>query len=225
VYIFVVRTTSVILLLALATGCSKKCAPGQVMAKGGKCVGEALSDKVLTTPRAAPKKPRELPKRSPLAAPSLKPLPAIAATVFGGKTPRWFASMDEVREQTGLAKTRLSENVAWQIGPAYSITDLRKIDDVMSQIEYLFLGDNLIGYDVSFYTEDEKGAKILTALREQADKAYGPAKHHDTVNTDWTAPQLAVHLAVTSPAALAKMRGHPVQRVDMTWTVPPDSIK
>jgi hypothetical protein len=221
-----VRTTSVILLLAaLATGCSKKCAPGQVMAKGGKCVGEALSEKVLSAPKAAPRRPHDLPKRSPLTAPSLKPLPAVAANVFGGKTPRWFASMNEVREQTGISKTPITENVAWQIGMAYSIADLRKIDGVMSQIDYLFLGDNLIGYDVAFYAEDEKGTKILNALREQAEKAYGPAKHHDNVNTDWTAPQLAVHLAVTNPPAVSKMRGHPVQRVQMTWTVPPDSIK
>jgi len=220
-----VRTTSVFLLLALATGCSKKCAPGQVMAKGGKCVGEALPEKVLNAPKAAPQKPRELAKRSPLSAPSLKPLPAVAASVFGGKTPRWFASMNEVREQTGILKTPITMNVAWQIGIAYAIPDLRKIGDVVSQIDYFFLGDNLIGYDVAFYAEDEKGTKILNALREQAEKAYGPAKHHDTVNTDWTAPQLAVHLAVTNPPAVSKMRGHPVQRVQMTWTVPPESIK
>jgi hypothetical protein len=220
-----VRTTWILLLLVLATGCSKKCAPGQAVAKGGKCVGEPLPEKVLNAPRAAPRKPRELAKREPLAAPALKPLPVLAPHILGGKTPRWYMSVAEVREQTGIKQQRIVENAAWQIGLVNSLPDLRKIDDVASQVDYMFLGDNLIAYDVSFYTMEEKGQKLLAALREQTAKAYGEPKHKDDVNTDWLLPQMVVHMAVTNPAGLSKAAGHPVQRVQVTWTVPPESLK
>jgi hypothetical protein len=224
-YISHVRTICLLLLFALSAGCSKKCAPGQISAKGGKCIGAPLSEKVLNTPRRPPPKPRELAKKSPLAAPELKPLAALAPHVFGGKVPRWFESVDEVRQQTGLKDTRLGQNVAWKLGPSYSLSELRKIDEIQTQIDYFFMGDNLIAYDVSFYSEEEHGQKLAAAIRSQAEKAYGTPKSQDKENTDWILPHLIVHLAVTSPAQLAKARGHAISRVQISLTVTPDSIK
>jgi hypothetical protein len=225
VYISPVRTTCLLLLFAAAVGCSKKCGPGQVVAKGGKCIGAPLPEKVVSGPRRLPAKPRELVKKPPLEAPELKPLPVLAQNVFGGKTPRWFESVDEVRQQTGLKDTRLTQNIAWRLGPAYSLPELRPVDGILTQIDYFFMGDNLVAYDVSFYAEEEKGQKLSAALKSQALKAYGQPKSQDNDNTDWTLPHLVVHFGVTSPLQLAKARGHAVWRVQMSWTVPPDAIK
>ena len=219
------RTTCLLLLFAAAAGCSKKCAPGQVVAKGGKCIGAPLAEKVVTAPRRLPAKPREMIKKPPLEAPELKPLAVIAPHVFGGKTPRWFESLDEVRQQTGLKDARLTQNVAWRLGPAYSIPELRAVDGIMTQIDYFFIGDNLVAYDVSFYAENDKGQKLTAALKSQAEKAYGQPKSQDKENTDWMLPHLVVHFAVTDALQLAKGRGHPVWRVQTSWTVPPQAIK
>lgn len=224
-YISAVRTTCLLLLFAAAAGCSKKCAPGQVVAKGGKCIGAPLPEKVVSGPRRLPAKPRELAKKPPLAAPELKPLPVLAQSVFGGKTPRWFESVDEVRQQTGLKDARLTQNIAWRLGPSYSIPELRAVEGIMTQIDYFFIGDNLVAYDASFYAENDKGQKLTAALKSQAEKAYGQPKSQDNENTDWVMPHLVVHFAVTNAMQLAKGRGHPVWRVQVSWTVPPEAIK
>jgi hypothetical protein len=220
-----VRTTCLLLLFAAAAGCSKKCAPGQVVAKGGKCIGAPLPEKVVNGPKRIPPKPRELAKKSPLSAPELKVLPVLAPHVLGGKAPRWYQSVEETRQQTGLKDARLTPNIAWRLGPSYSMTELRRIDEIQTQIDYFFMGDNLVAYDVSFYVEEAKGQKLTEAVKVQAEKAYGKPKSQDKENTDWTLPHLVVHIAVTNPVQLSKSRGHPVFRVQASFTVPPDAIK
>jgi hypothetical protein len=225
VYISPVRTTCLLLLFALAAGCSKKCAPGQITAKGGKCIGAPLSEKVVNAPKRIPPKPKELAKKSPLAAPELKPLPVLAPHVFGGKAPRWFESIQEARQETGLKDAHLTQNVAWRLGPSYSMTELRRIDDIQTQIDYFFMGDNLVAYDVSFYIEEAKGQKLAEAVKTQAEKSYGKPRSQDKENTDWVLPHLVVHVGVTNPNQLSKSRGHPVFRLQASFTVPPDAIK
>ncbi|HJZ83655.1 MAG TPA: hypothetical protein VKN99_00595 [Polyangia bacterium] len=206
-------------LLLAGPACSR-CPSGTTMVKG-RCVGQA-QPQARYMPRYPPPTPADMPKRAPLGAPELKPLGALAPIVLSGKSPRWYESVDEVRKQAGLpAEAKLVTSAAWQIGPVYSLASTPNLGPVPTQLDYFFLGDNLIGYAIRFLVEDAGSQKLWDDLAAQARKSYGPPAKQADGDTDWALPRLAVHASLSYSDALTHMRKHPVHMANIHWTIPP----
>ena len=206
---------------ALTPGCvCDSCPPGTRRLANGRCVGTPLSERHGGRSRVLT--PADLPKRAPLAVPELKPLPAMAEVVFGGATPRWYESMQEVRVQADVpdsVQPRIS--TAWRVGPAYALTTTPTLDKVPVQVDYFFLGDNLIGFGIRFFVADGAHRELWDRIIEQARKRYGLPQSEVNENIDWTLPHLAVHAALTSSGAASSANSPPVFLGSMHFTVPP----
>src|SRR5439155_15019125 len=157
---------------------------------------------------------------APLAAPELKPLPTLAPLLLGGAVPRWYESVEEVRKQAGLpAGTAARLAAAWQIGRVYALSATPTLREVPVQIDYYFLGDNLVGYGLRFFVQSETDRKLWDDLIAQGRQQYGPPRHEANGSVDWLLPQLAVHAALTDSAAMSSMSKRPTQLANVHWTV------
>ena len=204
-------------LLALA-GCSRKCPQGTFRAHG-RCVGSPAAAQRLG-PRTPHAKPLEMPKRAPLVAPELKPLAAIAPAILGGAAPRWFESADEVRKQAGLTDKFIT-NVAWNVGPVYSLSATPLVAGQRAQVDYFFLGDNLVGYGIRFFVDEGPSEKLHQDLLGQARAAYGPPKAAAPGNLDFAKGQIVAHFSLNDSPAMVKVRKRPVKLLTAHFTIPP----
>jgi hypothetical protein len=192
------------------------------MGRGGRCLGTAEK---VRLPRVAPTPVRDLAKRAPVTAPVLRPLAPLDQVVLGGSVPRWYASADDVRRLAQVpARERFVRQTAWHLGAVYTLMTTPQIGEVPAQVDYYFMGDNLVGYGVRFFVEQPAAQTLYDTVVGEARKSYGKPAKESLGSLDWQLPELAVHLALTDSPAMTQLHKRPVKLAQMQWTVPPQSL-
>src|SRR5262249_57019159 len=119
------------------------------------------------------------------------------------------------------ADTRPRVSTAWGVGAVYSLTTTPTVGKVPLQVDYFFLGDNLIGFGLRFFVADGPERDLWNQIIEQARNRYGAPKSEVSDNIDWALPHLAVHAALTNSPAMTSMNKRPVHLGSIHFTVPP----